>query len=75
MSSLPSWIAYRMKINATSDFTLHFPQQFVDCFAHDRCYMGEGLKTASAYTVVQHAVIILSTHFKKKTSMFTFPET
>lgn len=75
MSSLLSWITFGMKINATSDFTLHFPQQFVDCFAHDQCYVGEGLKTASVYPVVQHAVIVLSSHFKKKTSMFTFPET
>lgn len=64
-----------MKTNATSDFTLHLPQQFVDGFAHGQCYMDEGLKTASTYTVVQYEVIVLSVHFKKKTSVFTFPET
>lgn len=45
--SLLFWITYTMKTMAASDFTLHFPQQFVDCFAHGQCCIDEGLKTAS----------------------------
>lgn len=60
-----------METNVTSDFTLHFPQQFVDCFANGQCCMDEELKMASSHTVVQHPLIIFSMHFKMKIAMFT----